>query len=249
MFSNVFGCVACCLRWFSWGIPWLCMVQPSVISTCVYVCMGGGPHNFPRVPEYPVAAHAMFRVFGVDSVAHRVPRQTSMLEVSGCGAYCQTCFLDFSRGLSARNVGVRRFWARCAMFSLGFKFSGSGAESGFKSSKMSALFGALQLRQLPRFPFNDMFNYEPPLLQRPGADDQLGVCVYAQKVFCTSAAKSCRPLHFAEHGSEAGPRCAQQFSTGAAACGSPPTEHACQRARSTAHAGQGQQRACGDPCA
>ena len=102
MFSNVFGCVACCLRWFSWGIPWLCMVQPSVISTCVYVCMGGGPHNFPRVPEYPVAAHAMFRVFGVDSVAHRVPRQTSMLEVSGCGAYCQTCFLDFSRGLSAR---------------------------------------------------------------------------------------------------------------------------------------------------
>ena len=114
----------------------------AVCNFHVCVCMGGGPHNFPRVPEYPVAAHAMFRVFGVDSVAHRVPRQTSMLEVSGCGAYCQTCFLDFSRGLSARNVGARRFGARCAMFSLGFKFSGSGAESGFKSSKMSALFGA-----------------------------------------------------------------------------------------------------------
>ena len=74
------------------------------------------------VLECPAAAHAMFRMFGVDSVAHRVPRQTSMLEVSGCGAYCRTCFLDFSRGLSARNAGLVVFGHDAECFHLALSF-------------------------------------------------------------------------------------------------------------------------------
>ena len=88
-----------------------CSVALHGAAVCnFHMCVGGGRHKFPKMAlESPAAALAMLHMFGVDSVAHRVPHHTRVLEVSGYGVDWLTCFLGLSRGASVQRLGVHLF--------------------------------------------------------------------------------------------------------------------------------------------